>query len=331
MGYPEKSLANATEAMRLSPNDRFAFANLADAYESLGRYDEAKTVIEQATAKGLGSPTDAFSLYSMAFVRGDKVEMERAVELGKGSSVEPIMLIIVAQGQCSLGRIQRARQTFAEGISSAQKSGLKELSAAIRLVESACLAEVGNPAIARLGAAQALASSTDRDTRRDAADVLARAGDASGSQKLIDALAKEFPADTLLNSVWLPVARATNQIRADQAGQAVETLEVSAPYEFGGPPFGALYWPMYVRGEAYLRLHNGAKAATEYQKILDHQGIATSPLYSLARLGLGRAYVLQNNIVKAKPAYQDFLANWKDADPDVPILKDAKAEYAKLQ
>jgi len=331
MGYPEKSLANATEAMRLNPNDKFAFANLADAYQSLGRYDEAKTVIEQATAKGLGSPTDAFSLYSMAFVRGDKVGMERAVELGKGSSIEPIMLMIVAQGQCSLGKIMSARQTFAEGISSAQKSGLKELAADIRLVESACLVEVGNPAIARLGAAQALASSNDRDTRRDAARVLARAGDASGSQKLIDALAKEFPTDTLLNSVWLPIAKATNQIRADQAGQAVETLEVSAPYEFGAPPFGALYWPMYVRGEAYLRLHNGAKAATEYQKILDHQGIATSPLYSLARLGLGRAYVLQNNTVKAKPAYQDFLANWKDADPDVPILKDAKAEYAKLQ
>ena len=103
--------------------------------------------MEQANAKGLGSPTDAFSLYSMAFVRGDKVGMERAVELGKGSSVEPIMLMIVAEGQCSLGKIQSARQSFAQGISSAQKSGLKELSADIRLVESACLAEVGNPVL----------------------------------------------------------------------------------------------------------------------------------------------------------------------------------------
>ena len=133
-----------------------------------------------------------------------------------------------------------------------------------------------------------------------------------------------------MNSVWLPVARATNQIRADQAGQAVDTLEAAAPYEFGSPPNGALYWPMYVRGEAYLRLRNGAKAATEYQKILDHQGIAsTSPLYSLARLGLGRAYALQGDAAKAKAAYQDFFATWKDADPDVPILKEAKAEYAQ--
>jgi predicted Zn-dependent protease len=179
---------------------------------------------------------------------------------------------------------------------------------------------------------QAVAFSDDRDTRAAAADALARAGDTSRSQKLIEELAREFPTDTLLNSVWLPVARATNQIRADQAGQAVDTLEAAVPYEFGSPPFGAVYWPMYVRGEAHLRLHNGARAATEYQKILDHRGIApTNPLYSLARLGLGRAYALQEDKAKAKAAYQDFFAAWKDADPDVPILKEAKAEYAKLQ
>ena len=107
----------------------------------------------------------------------------------------------------------------------------------------------------------------------------------------MDGLAKEFPTDTLVNSVWLPVARASNQIKANQAAQAVSTLEAAIPYELGGPPNGAVYWPMYVRGEAYLRLHDGAKAAAEYQKILDHRGIAPSmPLYTLARLGLGRAY-----------------------------------------
>ena len=165
-----------------------------------------------------------------------------------------------------------------------------------------------------------------------AAVALARAGDSSRSQKLIAQLAKEFPADTMLNSVWLPVAKATNQIRADQPGPAVDTLEAAAPYEFGSPPNGAVYWPMYVRGEAYLHLRNGEKAATEYRKILDHRGIApNSPLYSLARLGLGRAYALQGDKTKAKEAYQDFLATWKDADPDAPVLKQAKAEYAKLQ
>jgi predicted Zn-dependent protease len=128
------------------------------------------------------------------------------------------------------------------------------------------------------------------------------------------------------------VARATNLIKANQPGQAVDVLEAAAPYEFGSPPIGAIYWPIYVRGEAYLLLRNGAKAAAEYQKILDHNGIApNSPQYTLARLGLARAYALQNDSVKSKAAYQDFLAVWKDADPDVPILKEAKAEYAKLQ
>jgi len=331
-GQPEKSVANASEAMRLNLKDRFAYANLAEAYKSLGRYDEAKTVVEQATALGLASPTDAFSLYAIAFVRGDKTGMQRAMELGKGPSVEPIMFIIEGMGRCALGKIQSARQSFAQGVSSAQNSGLKELSAGIRLLDASCLAEVGNQALARQVTLQAVAFSDDRDTRAAAADALARAGDTSRSQKLIEELAREFPTDTLLNSVWLPVARATNQIRADQAGQAVDTLEAAVPYEFGSPPFGAVYWPMYVRGEAHLRLHNGARAATEYQKILDHRGIApTNPLYSLARLGLGRAYALQEDKAKAKAAYQDFFAAWKDADPDVPILKEAKAEYAKLQ
>ena len=331
-GQPEKSLANASEAMRLGPKDKFAHSNLADAYTALGRYDEAKTVIEQAAAQGLGSPSDAFSLYTMAFDRGDKAGMQRAIDLAKGPSIEPIMLLIVGQGQCALGKIQSARQTFAQGISLAQKSDLKELAVGIRSLEASCLTETGNPTLGRQLATQALASSDDRDNRTQAAVTLARAGDASRSQKLIDQQAKEFPTDTLQNSVWLPVARATNLIRANQPGQAVDALEATAPYEFGSPPIGAIYWPMYVRGEAYLRLRNGAKAATEYQKILEHHGIApNSPLYTLALLGLGRAYALQGDAAKAKQAYQDFFAKWKEADPDIPILKDAKAEYAKLQ
>ena len=331
-GQPEKALASASEALRQNPKDKFANANVADAYENLGRYDESKTVIDNATAAGMGSPTDAFSLYTMAFDRGDAAGMQHALDIGKGPNVEPIMHFLVAQGQCARGKLDAARQSFAQALSLAQNAGLKELSATFGLDQAACLAELGNQTLARQVAAQALASSNDRGTRVQAAWVFARAGDASQSQKLIEQVAKESSTDTLQNSVWLPVARATNLIRANQPGQAVDALEATVPYEFGAPPTGALYWPMYVRGEAYLHLRNGAKAATEYQKILDHHGIApNSPLYTLARLGLGRAYALQNDNVKSKAAYQDFLAVWKDADPDVPILKEAKAEYAKLQ
>ena len=132
-GQQEKSLANSIEALRLNPKDKFGNANLADAYQSLGRYDEARAVIDQADAQGLGSPTDAFSLYTMAFARGDNAGMQRAVERGKGPSVEPIMLFIVSQGRCALGKIQSARQSFAQAVSLAEKSGLKELAAAMRV------------------------------------------------------------------------------------------------------------------------------------------------------------------------------------------------------
>jgi serine/threonine protein kinase/Flp pilus assembly protein TadD len=331
-GQPEKSLANASEAMRIDPKDRYAYQNLAEAYERLGRYDEATAILDQAAAQNLKSHSDSGARYEMAFIRGDQAGMQRALEAAKGSSFEPIMLLIQGQAQCALGKIQSARQSFAQGVSAAQNDGFKELSAGLHALDGSCQAEVGNQALARQLATQALALSDDRDTRVAAADLLARAGDASKSQKLIDELAKQFPTDTFNNAVWLPVARGTNQIRADQPGPAVDTLEAAAPYELGSPPLGASYWPIFVRGEAYLRLDNGAKAATEYQKILDRRSIdPTSPLYPLARLGLGRAYALQGDAAKAKAAYQDYFAAWKDADPDVPILKQAKAEYAKLQ
>ena len=331
-GQPEKSLMNASEAIRLDPKDRYAYQNLTEAYQRLGRFDEAKAILDQASARNLSSPSDSVTRFEIAFIRGDEVGMQRAMEAAKGSSIEPIMFLLKGQGQCALGKIQSARQSYSQGVSVAQNSGLKELSALLRLVDAFCQAEVGNQALARQLALQALAVSDDRDTRLETAHALARSGDASRSQKLMDALAKEFPTDTFMKAVWIPVARATNQIRADQPGPAVDTLEAAAPYEMGSPPLGASYWPMYVRGEAYLRLRNGAKAATEYQKILDRRGIdPSSQLYPLARLGLGRAYALQGDAVKAKAAYQDFFAAWKDADPDVPILKEAKAEYAKLQ
>jgi len=331
-GQLEKAVANASEAMRLDPKDRFSYQNLSDAYERLGRYDEARAILDQASAQKLSTHSDSGTRYGLAFIRGDEAGMQSAMEAAKGTSFEPIMFLIKGSSQCGIGKIQEARQSYSQGLMSAQKAGMKELSAILQLEDATCEAVVGNGAAARQKATGALALSFDHDSRLEAANILALAGDAGRSQKLIEELAKEFPTDTLLHAVWLPVARATNQINANHATQAVASLEVAIPYELGGPPLGASYWPMYARGEAYLRSGDGAKSAVEYQKILDHRGIdPTSPLYTLARLGSGRAYALQVDKAKAKSAYQDFFAAWKDADPDVPILKEAKAEYAKLQ
>jgi predicted Zn-dependent protease len=164
------------------------------------------------------------------------------------------------------------------------------------------------------------------------ATALALCGDTNRAQKLIEELAEDFPLDTLLNNVFLPVARAIIETQHNNPTRAITLLEAARPYELGYWPGTGSYLPIYTRAQAYLQAREGAKAAAEYQKILDHRGIApTSLLYTLARLGLGRAYALQGETTKARAAYQDFLALWKDADPDIPILKQAREEYEKLR
>ena len=183
----------------------------------------------------------------------------------------------------------------------------------------------------------ALELSKGRDVEYGAAFALALSGDSSRSQTLTNDLEKRFPEDTAVRFSYLPVLRALLGLNHGEHSKAIELLQIAVPYELGAPPssffgfFGALY-PVYVRGQAYLAAHQGAEAATEFQKILDHRGIVVSdPIGALAHLQLGRAFALSGNKTKAKTAYQDFLNLWKDADPDIPILKEAKAEYAKLQ
>jgi predicted Zn-dependent protease len=172
----------------------------------------------------------------------------------------------------------------------------------------------------------------DRDTRWGAALILARIGDSNTADKTLADLAKEFPSDTMLNAVWVPVARAFAEMHRNNPGKAVEFLESARPYELGMGPNACSVWPNYYRGLAYLQAHDGPKAAAEYQTVLDHRGVdPANPIYTLSRLGLARAYSLQGDNTKARIAYQDFLGAMKDADPDVPVLKQAKVEYAKLE
>jgi serine/threonine protein kinase/tetratricopeptide (TPR) repeat protein len=331
-GQHEKAVANASEAIRLDPKDRFAYQNLASGYQYLGRYDEAKAVADQAIAQKAEPWTIYVTLYALAFIRGDEAAMRQEVERGQGKPQEPVVLVLEGNGECAQGRIKKARASYARSAGAAKIQDYKEFAADALADEATCDSELGFLKEARQAMTAALALSDNRDSRSIAAYVFARGGDAAQSQKLIGDLAKEWPFDTILNQVWLPVAQATSDIQRHQPAEAIARLESAAPYEWGGPPSGAKYWPMYIRGEAFLKARDGVKAAAEYQKILDHRGIApTSLRYSLARLGVGRAYALQGDTAKARAAYQDFLALWKDADPDVPILKEAKAEYAKLQ
>jgi ATP/maltotriose-dependent transcriptional regulator MalT len=190
---------------------------------------------------------------------------------------------------------------------------------------------------ARRSTIAALALSKDREVEYGAAIALALSGDFSRSQILGNDLEKRFPEDTSVRFSYMPALRAILALNHGEPARAIELLQVAVPHELGAPPsgihgfFGALY-PIYVRGEAYLAEHQGAEAAVEFQKIIDHRGIVVSdPVGALAHIGLARAYALQGDTAKARTKYEDFFALWKDADPDIPILEHAKAEYVKLQ
>jgi tetratricopeptide (TPR) repeat protein/DNA-binding winged helix-turn-helix (wHTH) protein len=332
IGQYEKALTNGSEAMRLNPKDRITYMNDADAYEMLDRYDETKAIAEQASAQNLDSMDVHVTLYDIAFIRGDAAGMQREIAWAVGKPDGWYLLSFAAQAEYALGRTQRARETFRRAASLLESEGLKEAAAKARAMQTISEAALGNIQEARQKATEALTSPVDKSTRMRLATALALCGDTNRAQKLIDELAKDFPLDTLLNNVSLPVARAIIEIQHNNPTRATTLLEAASPYELGEGPGIGPYLPIYTRAQAYLQAREGAKAAAEYQKILDHRGIdPTSLHYTLARLGLGRAYALQGQTTKARTAYQDFLTLWKDADPDIPILKRAKAEYAKLK
>jgi len=331
IGQHEKALANANEAMQLDPKDHYAYQNVAAAYQYLNRLDEAKAVAEQAIAQKVEPWSVHMTLYWVAYLRGDQTAMQQEVAQSAGKVQEPIILFLHGQGQCAQGKVKQARETFARGAAASKDS---KFWAAWNLAgEAYCDAENGFAGEARQAINASLALYEDQSSRSDAVRVFARVGDSARAEKLIADLSKGAPFNTLLTQVELPVARALLEVQRNQPAQAIAALDPATPYELGADRrLLGTYGAIYVRGEALLRVRDGAKAAVEFQKILDHRGFdPTSPLILLARLGQGRAYALQGDAAKAKLAYQDFLAAWKDADPDVPVLKMAKTEYEALK
>jgi eukaryotic-like serine/threonine-protein kinase len=332
MGDHEKGLANASEAMRLDPKDVYAYQNLTSAYMSLNRYDEARSIAEKAAAQKLDAFPLHLFLFQLAFVRNDEAGMQHETAWGAGKPDESILLLFRAQGEFALGKTKQARDTTAQAIKSALHYDRKEFAAGVQASEAANEAELGYTQQARDHASQALNLSQDQGTKIIVFSALVRTGDIGRVEKLIEEIAKESSSDTILTNVAIPVGQALIEIQRNNPTKAVSLLEASRPYDLGTGPESADFWPMYVRGQAYLLAHDGAKAAPEYQKILNHRGIdATSLLYTLAHLGLGRAFALQGDKDKARTAYQDFFAILKDADPDIPVLKEAKAEYERIK
>jgi len=231
------------------------------------------------------------------------------------------------------GELTKARELWRRAIDSAQRADSKDRAAGYQALSALLEAVVGNMLPAKRQAQASLVASSDRDVQAIAAVALGLSGDVSSAMRLADQLAKLFPQDTAVQSQYVPMMRAAASLSSAQGAKALEELAPVVPYELGTSQsfVGLTLYPVYLQGQAYLLAKQGAPAAVEFKKILDHWGIAPNdPIHALARLGLARVYALSGDTAKAKTAYQDFLALWKDADPDIPILKQAKSEYAKL-
>jgi predicted Zn-dependent protease len=321
--------------LRLDPNNVLTYTNLGQVYLELNRLDEAKATFAQAVANHLDDPYLHLNMYYLAFLQGDGAAMQQQVSWAMGKpGTEDLLLSAQSDTEAYHGRLAKARDLSQHAVDSAKSNDAKETAAIWEVNQALREAEFGNATQARQFDSAALALAPGRDVQLLAALALSRAGDAVSAQKFADKLNSDFPLSTVLQRYWLPTVQAEIELAHGSAARAIEVLRAASAYELGDPPQfqpGTLY-PVYVRGQAYLRAANGAAAAEEFQKIIDHRGIVLNfPLGTLAHLGLARAYALSGDSAKSRTAYQDFFALWKDADPDIPILKEAKAEYAKLQ
>jgi len=335
LGQYDQSLSETQQAMELDPNRVTSYSNMAQVLLALNRPDEAKAMLDKALALKLDSGTLRWWIYYWDFLKGDTAGMLQQVAwvAGKPGDEDPL-LAAQADTEAYFGRLSKARDFSRRAVDSAIRADSKETAAQWQVNAALREAEFGNTAQARQETSAALTLDPGRDVKVVAALTLARIGDVPKAKVLVDELEKNNPTNTVLRLYWLPTLKAAIEIHNGDSARALTFLEAAAPYELGEqPPFqGGTMYPAYLRGQAYLATHNGPAAAAEFQRIVDHRGIVLNfPLGVLAHLQLGRAYTLAGDTAKARRAYQDFLTLWENADPDIPILKQAKTEYAQLQ
>jgi eukaryotic-like serine/threonine-protein kinase len=336
IGQYEKVVEEGTESIRLNPDVPISYVLLGSGYIALNRLDEAKVAYARARERKLDFPNFYIGLYQIAFLQNDAAG--RAQQMAKVTGLpgwEDQMLALEADTAAYSGRLKGARELSRRGMDAAARVGEKDPPAMYLATSGLREAWFGNADEARSRVALALKRSGSRDVLYFAALALAYSRDDARARALADNLGKRFPEDTIVQFNYLPTLRARLALNKGNASEAIKSLRTAAPYELGVSTSCPFTWtpmyPVFVRGEAYLAARQGNEAAAEFQKILNHPGVVLNqPIGALAHLGLGRAYVLQGDSAKAKAAYQDFLTLWKDADPDIPVLQQANAEYVKL-
>jgi DNA-binding winged helix-turn-helix (wHTH) protein/tetratricopeptide (TPR) repeat protein len=340
-GNYAQSADEARIALGIDPDFPIGYSNLAVSYVALGRLDDAANALRRAAERRLEIPDFGIQRYMIAFLESDHAAMAREEDEARGKPVsEEWMANAEGFVLAFAGRLDEATRMSRQAADLAHQTDRKETEAFYETDAALREALFGNASAARERAIAASTLSNSRDVEHAVAFAMALSGDSSRTQMLTDDLEKRFPEDTKVRFVYAPTLRALLALNHRDPSHAVALLQTTIPYErgisaSGGSEFllgaGALY-PAYVRGEAYLAMHQGREAVVEFQKVLDHRGIVLSdPIGALAHLQLGRAYALAADTRNARMAYTDFLALWKDADPGIPILKQARSEYAKLQ
>jgi eukaryotic-like serine/threonine-protein kinase len=335
LGQYDQALPEVQESHRLDPTIVVQYSNLAGIDLAIGRIEEAKAALDEAGTRKLDGELIRLVRYYIAFLKNDNPAMAQQLAWGAGKpGEEDPLLAAQSDTEGFYGRQAAARDFARRAVDSAVRSDSKETAGLWQANSALRETEFGNFAEARRQANAALALAPGRDVKMLAALALARSGDSAHARSLLTELEKTYPTNTTLKLYWFPIVHAAIELDAKNQSQALVALEAVAPYELGQPPpfqVGTLYAP-YLRGTAYLAAHDGNAAAREFQKLLDHRGIVINyPLASLAQVGLARSYALAGDSTKAKAAYQSFFTIWKDADSDIPILKESKTEYARPQ
>jgi eukaryotic-like serine/threonine-protein kinase len=335
LGQYEKSISETQQALAIDPNQSTNYSNLASCFLALNQPDQAKAQLDRGIALKFDSAQMHQQYYFLAFLRGDTADMANQVAWGAGKpGDEDPLLSTQSDTEAYYGRLAQAREFSRRAMDSAIRADSKETAALWQANAALREAEFGDAAAAKQDAAAALALAPGRDIKVVTALAEARLGDTARAKALVDELEKTDPLNTVLKLYWLPTIQAAIALPQNQTDAAIQDLVAVAPYELGTPPpfqLGSMY-PVFLRGEAYLQMHEGSNAAAEFQKFLDHRGIVVNyPLGALAHLELARAYAMTGDSAKAKVAYTDFLNLWKDADSNIPVLKQAKSEYSKLQ
>lgn len=337
-GRYEKAAAEAARAIELDPDFGIGYSNLAANLTYLGHIEEAENTLRRAAGRGLEIDEFVMLDYDIAFLHGDGAGMERqAARARQRTAADNWISNKEASALAYSGHLKQARSMSRRAVAEAQQAGQRERAGLWEAGAAVREALFGQTREAIERASAAIMLPRGREVEYGAAFALAVSGKVSQAQALTDDLEKRFPEDTSVRFSYLPVVRARIALSQGDASGAIELLQAAVPRELGSPRssvaglFGAMY-PVYLRGEAYLAQGRGTDAASEFKKILDHRGIVVSdPIGALAYLQLGRAFALSGDRIRARSAYQDFLTLWKDADLDIPVLKKANAEYAKLQ